>query len=85
MNMSRLRMVSTMAAAVFSIAMPSEARLPVRGLCAHRGDQGAYPENTVPAFRSAAQKGAAMVESGGVRPCAVASVRVHLIVRKMFR
>ena len=67
MNMSRLRMVSAMVAAVSSIAMPSEARLPVRGLCAHRGDQAAYPENTVPAFRSAAQKGAAMVEFDVVR------------------
>ena len=33
-----------------------------RGLCAHRGDQGAAPENTVPAFVAAAKAGAQQVE-----------------------
>ena len=37
-------------------------KMPVRGLCAHRGDAAAFPENTVPAIESAAKKGAAMVE-----------------------
>ena len=36
--------------------------MPVRGLCAHRGDAAAFPENTVPAIEAAARKGAAMVE-----------------------
>lgn len=30
--------------------------------CAHRGDSGAFPENTLPAFKSAVAKGAAMIE-----------------------
>jgi len=36
--------------------------LPSGGICAHRGDLKCFPENTVPAFRSAVEKGAAMVE-----------------------
>lgn len=36
--------------------------LPERGLCAHRGDQGIAPENTVPAFVAAARAGAQQVE-----------------------
>lgn len=43
------------------------ARLPVRGVCAHRGDNWSCPENTVPAFRSAVKKGVAMVEFDVVR------------------
>ena len=47
-------------------AMPTspadEPKMPVRGLCAHRGDAAAFPENTVPAIAAAARKGAAMVE-----------------------
>ena len=38
------------------------AGLPAHGICAHRGDRDAFPENTVPALVSAARKGAAMVE-----------------------
>ena len=37
-------------------------KMPVRGLCAHRGDSAAFPENTVPAIEASAKKGAAMVE-----------------------
>ena len=47
---------------VLSIANLTVADLPPRGICAHRGDRSACPENTVPAFVSAARKGAAMVE-----------------------
>ena len=36
--------------------------MPERGLCAHRGDQGIAPENTVPAFVAAARAGAQQVE-----------------------
>lgn len=35
---------------------------PACGVIAHRGDRDACPENTLPAFRSAVAKGAAMVE-----------------------
>jgi len=38
------------------------AKMPESGVCAHRGDQSAYPENTVPAIESACRKGVAMVE-----------------------
>ena len=40
----------------------TDHKMPWRGICAHRGDAAACPENTVPAFVSAAKKGAAMVE-----------------------
>jgi len=36
--------------------------MPKSGVCAHRGDRAEYPENTVPAFKAAVEKGAAMVE-----------------------
>ena len=36
--------------------------MPTGGICAHRGDRASCPENTVVAFRSAVEKGAAMVE-----------------------
>ena len=37
----------------------AEPEMPVRGLCAHRGDAAAFPENTVPPIAAAARKGAA--------------------------
>ena len=43
--------------------------LPARGVCAHRGNDGRMPENTVPAWRSAAAQGAEMVELD-VKRCA---------------
>ena len=36
--------------------------LPERGICAHRGAQDSYPENTIPAFREAIRLGAHMIE-----------------------
>ncbi len=42
--------------------MSVAAAMPQGGICAHRGDLKCAPENTVPAFRMAAEKGAAMVE-----------------------
>lgn len=36
--------------------------MPERGLCAHRGDQGIAPENTVPAFVAAVRAGAQQIE-----------------------
>ena len=43
-------------------AFGGEVKLPVRGLCAHQGDCQFFPGNTAEALRSAARKGAAMVE-----------------------
>ncbi len=40
----------------------SQTSLPERGICAHRGDVEHAPENTVPAFVMAADKGCQMVE-----------------------
>ncbi len=40
----------------------ADTTLPARGLCAHRGDQGIGPENTVPAFIGAAIAGAQQIE-----------------------
>jgi len=39
-----------------------EIRLPVRGLCAHRGAMNTHPENTMPAFREAIRCGTHMIE-----------------------
>ena len=47
---------------LLSLPLVAAPKMPVRGLCAHRGDCAAFPENTVPAIESAAKKGAAMVE-----------------------
>jgi len=38
------------------------AAMPQRGICAHRGNDGAMPENTVPAWANAVKLGAEMVE-----------------------
>ena len=51
---------------VFSVS--AFAEMPTHGVCAHRGDNACFPENTVPAFVAAAEKGAAMVEFD-VRRC----------------
>jgi glycerophosphoryl diester phosphodiesterase len=40
----------------------SDIKLPVRGLCAHRGAMATYPENTLIAFREAVKAGAQMIE-----------------------
>lgn len=40
----------------------AQTALPARGICAHRGDNFCFPENTVPAFRGATEKGAEMIE-----------------------
>jgi glycerophosphoryl diester phosphodiesterase len=40
----------------------SDIKLPVRGLCAHRGAMATYPENTLIAFREAVKAGAHMIE-----------------------
>lgn len=46
----------------FLVPVFADAPMPTRGVCAHRGDNACFPENTVPAFRGAAEKGAQMVE-----------------------
>ena len=47
----------------FSLVLADDAVvMPQCGVCAHRGDKQYYPENTVPAFKSAVEKGAQMVE-----------------------
>ena len=45
------------------------AEMPNGGICAHQGDNAVFPANTVPAFKSAADKDAAMVEMD-VKRCA---------------
>lgn len=40
----------------------SGIELPERGLCAHRGAMETHPENTIPAFRTAVEAGAHMIE-----------------------
>ena len=43
-------------------AQSAEPVLPKQGICAHRGDSEFFPENTLPAFRSAIAKKAEMIE-----------------------
>lgn len=40
----------------------AEAKMPERGLCAHRGAMSTHPENTLPAFEEALRLGAHMIE-----------------------
>ena len=40
----------------------AKGEFPERGVIAHRGDAAEYPENTIPAFKAAVEKGAEMVE-----------------------
>lgn len=42
--------------------MRSKARLPNKGVCAHRGASGTHPENTLASFREANRIGAHMIE-----------------------
>lgn len=51
-----------LSAVLFFVPFSASAEMPSDGVCAHRGDNACFPENTVPAFLSAAEKGAAMVE-----------------------
>ena len=45
-----------------AVSRGARGEFPERGLIAHRGDAEDFPENTLPAFRSAVEKGAEMVE-----------------------
>ena len=42
--------------------LPNNEEFPTHGLIAHRGDVAEFPESTIPAFRSAVEKGAEMIE-----------------------
>ena len=44
------------------IPLPEKSDLPQRGLCAHRGVNSTFPENTLPAFAEAVRLGAQQVE-----------------------
>ncbi len=53
------------AAALLSglLLLPAQAaNLPESGICAHRGNNAHFPENTLPAFKSAIELGAAQIE-----------------------
>jgi alkaline phosphatase len=45
-----------------AVSRGAKGEFPARGLVAHRGDSAEFPENTIPAFKSAVAKGAEMVE-----------------------
>lgn len=64
MNVSRRSFVEGLSACgtLALCGFVTKAEFPVRGLVAHRGDCDAYPENTLPAFRSAVAKGVEMIE-----------------------
>lgn len=55
--------------AICAVACAACAALPGRGVCAHRGNDGTMPENTVLAWPNAVKLGAAMVELD-VKRCA---------------
>ena len=42
--------------------LPDDGELPLRGLCAHRGVNSTFPENTLPAFQEAVRLGAQQIE-----------------------
>jgi glycerophosphoryl diester phosphodiesterase len=42
--------------------LPAAETLPNRGICAHRGENGVFPENTVPGFQEAVRLGASQIE-----------------------
>lgn len=52
-----------------------QAGMPTDGVCAHRGNDGRMPENTVPAWRNAVKLGAEMVELD-VKRCATGELVV---------
>ena len=45
-----------------AVSRGTKGEFPERGVIAHRGDAAECPENTIPAFRAAVEKGAEMVE-----------------------
>lgn len=47
---------------LFSLVFHTNATLPQRGICAHRGAMDTHPENTVAAFREAVRLGVHMIE-----------------------
>ena len=55
-----LLLVSLFAAGLFTQC--TTPKLPVRGICAHRGEHEVNPENTLPAFKTAIDMGAHMIE-----------------------
>ena len=54
----------TMVAAGMTVGMAADTAisLPQRGICAHRGNNAHFPENTLPAFQSAIELGVAQIE-----------------------
>ncbi len=46
----------------FSLLFNTDATMPQRGICAHRGAMDTHPENTVAAFREAVRLGVHMIE-----------------------
>ncbi len=74
---SRTLLIALMVLCAFSIFAHADgtktaeelaAGMPKSGVCAHRGDNACFPENTVPAFIAAVEKGAQMIEFD-VKPC----------------
>ena len=45
-----------------TLPLGANEKLPERGISAHRGENGVFPENTIPGFQEAVRLGAAQVE-----------------------
>ena len=45
-----------------TLPLSAAEKLPEQGICAHRGENGIFPENTVPGFQEAVRLGASQVE-----------------------
>lgn len=59
----KLPTLALLTAAIAALASGcATTAMPQRGICAHRGNDGKLPENTVPAWRNAVARGAEMVE-----------------------
>ena len=60
--MSAYRFFVLLLCIVSTLSLWAEEKLPQRGISAHRGENGIFPENTVPGFQEAVRLGACQVE-----------------------
>jgi len=60
--MSIYRLFALLLCVVSTLPLVAEEKLPQRGISAHRGENGTFPENTVPGFQEAVRLGASHVE-----------------------
>ena len=60
--MTMFRLFALIVCLLSALPICAEDKLPQRGISAHRGENGTFPENTVPGFQEAVRLGASQVE-----------------------